>query len=102
MIKGKWLNYAVAVIKACSQGTGSGSQIAEDVGGSPSYVAKVIASLRHSHIIDNNYELIKPANQITIREIAVASGCYSAEGEVAHKVFDIILKALEVPVTHVW
>ncbi|MDP6584525.1 MAG: hypothetical protein QF535_07695 [Anaerolineales bacterium] len=102
MIKGKWLNYAIATIKACDQGAGSGSQIAEDVGGSPSYVAKVVASLRNAHIIDNNYELVKPAQQITIREVATASGCYQVDGDLAHKVFDIVFKALEVPVTSIW
>jgi len=102
MIKGKWLNYAIATIKACDQGAGSGSQIADDVGGSPSYVAKVVASLRHANIIDNNYELTKPAKQITIREVVTASGHYQVEEGTAHKIFDIIFKALEVSVTHVW
>jgi len=102
MIKEKWLNYAIATLKSCHSGFGSISDIADNVGGSASYIAKVIASLRSAHIIDKNYELTKQASQITVREIVESSGLCRPTKEISSKVLKIILKALEIPITQIW
>ena len=102
MIKEKWLNYAIAVLKACDNGAGSIAYIADETGGSQSYVAKVIASLRRANIIDRNYELAKPAAQITVRDIAGISGWMDTNSETLHKISEITLAALEVPITQLW
>jgi len=102
MIKEKWLNYAIAVLKACDNGAGSIAHIADETGGSQSYVAKVIASLRHAGIIDKNYELAKPANQVTVREVVESSGWMDTSNKTLRQISKLILTALEVPITQLW
>ena len=102
MIKEKWLSYAIAVLKACNNGAGSIAHIADETGGSQSYVAKVIASLRHAGIIDKNYELSKPASQITIRDVVEVTGWINTNNKTLCKISEIILTALEVPITQLW
>ncbi len=102
MIKEKWLNYAIAVLKACDNGAGSIAHIADETGGSQSYVAKVIASLRHAGIIDKNYELSKPAAQITVRDVVESSGWMDTSNKTLRAISKLILTALEVPITQLW
>lgn len=101
MNKEKWLNYAMGILKACNSGSSSISRIASDINSPPAYTAKVIADLRRAKIIDENYELSKPPQQITVRQVIEASEDNDCQGPAA-KINTIILKSLEVPITQVW
>jgi DNA-binding IscR family transcriptional regulator len=97
----KWLNYAVMIIKVIhTKGTGTITSISEEIGGSGSYIAKVVASLRKSGLIDKNYELPKRPEEITITELLNLKPI--DENDIKSKVSNIISKALEVPITEIW
>ena len=102
MIKDKWLDYAIAIIKACQSGSGSISNISDDINKPQSYVAKVVASLRAAKIINGDYGLIMPASDITIRKLVEVSGSYQATSPVLDKVNELMLQALEISIKEVW
>lgn len=99
MIKEKWLDYAISTLKLCNFGTKSIKSIHSDIGGSRSYIAKVVAKLRNADLINERYELTKNAKQITVREV-IEAGC--ASYKTPSKICKIILKTLEIPITKVW
>ena len=101
MNKEKWLNYAIGTLKACSSGAGSIAHISSDINSPPAYTAKVVADLRRARLIDENYELVRPPQQITVRQVIEASEDNDCQGPAA-KINAIILKSLEVPITQVW
>jgi len=101
MIKEKWLNYAIKIIGSCNRGSGSISNITDDIGGSESYIAKVTASLRHAGLIDVNYDLCKPINDIIISEILEISNCCHADGDISRKILRIVIDSLNIPITEV-
>ena len=103
MIREKWLNYAVDVLKSCDSGAKSIKALSEDIGGSSSYIAKVVASLRNGHLINDRYELSKPIEQITIKEILeILLPEYQPAGKVSDNVFKLVLASLEISITQVW
>ena len=96
----KWLNYTINTIKAIHlKGAGTISTISEEVGGSKTYLAKVIAALRKSGIIDKNYELIRNPEKIMVNELLARSKNSSLA---VCNITDIMLKSVEIPITKVW
>ena len=96
----KWLNYTVKTIKAIHlKGAGTIATISEEVGGSRTYLAKVIAALRKSGIIDKNYELIRPPEKIMISELLAHS---KEQSPIVHNITNIIMNAVSIPITQVW
>jgi DNA-binding IscR family transcriptional regulator len=65
----KWLSYAIGVLAASNQGAHTIQAVSEHVGGSESYIAKVIAVLRKAGFINARYELAKPLDQILIKDL---------------------------------
>ena len=65
----KWISYAFRVLGAVSNGASSINEVAERIGGSESYIAKVIATLRRFGLITPKYELVRPLEQITAGEV---------------------------------
>jgi len=101
MIKEKWLDYAIKILDSCNKGSGSISHIADDIGGSESYIAKVVASLRNANLINQHYDLCKPIANITISEVMVASNSCQVDSETSRKILEIIIKSLNIPITEV-
>lgn len=65
----KWIDYAIKTLEAADTGANSISHIHDQVGGSKTYLAKVIASLRRSGLIDKSYELPRSLDNISVRDV---------------------------------
>ena len=101
-MKDKWLDYAVLTLKACYNGVSSAKTLADDIGAPPGYLSKVVARLRAAGLIDSNYMLTKPANDIMINDVIAASGATSPHGPISSKVAQIITQALNKSITNIW
>ena len=94
----KWLEYAINILIAVDNGAGSISDVADSVGGSESYIAKVIAILRKSNLIDKKYNLVKDLSEISVRDIIQLTHSYEKRGKYISKVVDIMLDSLDLSV----
>lgn len=65
----KWIAYAIRTLKAAQGGANTITRIAVEVGGSQSYLAKVIAILRKGGLLNEHTELIKPLDQIYVSQL---------------------------------
>ncbi len=98
----KRIKYAINILKAVHGGANSIKRIYEDVGGSESYIAKVIATLRDHKLINKRYETYKPVSEITISDIIKCVGSYDAGDKLMDSINDRILEALDTPISEVW
>ena len=98
----KWLSYSISILKAVHTGSASLSAIADDINGPKAYIAKIVALLKRSKLINNDYQLTKPPDNITIREVVEIANTCNANNDISNKILHIMLKALEVPITNVW
>lgn len=94
----KWIEYAVKILKSVDNGSNSISHIASDIGGSESYIAKVVASLRRAGYISNKYELRKGLNEITVKEIVKINSAHIPSSMLIDHMMDKIYEALDFPV----
>lgn len=101
-MKTKWIDYAIEVIRSIFTGSASIKEIAEDIEGPEAYVAKVIAKLRKAGLIDDNYDLVKAPEQITVREVIEASNLNQPEGEISKRIQELMFSALEISIINVW
>lgn len=65
----KWISYAVQILAAVGSGSNSIKSVAFAIKGSETYIAKVLATLRRGGFIDKEYQLAKPIEDITIKEL---------------------------------
>lgn len=98
----KRIKYAINILKAIHRGADSISRIYEDIGGSESYIAKVIATLRAHKLINKQYETCKPVTEITISDVVKCVGSYEPGDKLMDSINDKILEALDVPISEVW
>lgn len=98
----KWLGYAIKILKVAHQGASSMSAMADEVGGARSYVTKVVTSLRKGGLIDDHYQLSRHPESITVREVMAVASTYHPEPGPSGKILQIMLNALEIPITQVW
>lgn len=102
MLKPKWLDYAVGILRAAHLGARSIKEITEELGGSESYAAKIIAQLRAASLIDDTYELTKKPEDITIAELLQIGEPAPQSNTSAHCIWTILMSALELPITQIW
>jgi len=102
MFKVKWINYAVAIIKAIHSGSGTIKAIAEDCDIPQAYAAKVISSLRKAKIIDEDYNFLKKPANMTVTFLLSVGHDFKETGPAA-KIRDIILFHLQATtIDQIW
>ena len=90
----KWISYAVRVLKAVYGGANSIARISHEIDGSPTYLAKVIASLRKGGLLTEQTELTRPLDTIFISELAILADASPIEDSISKYIADSIVTAL--------
>ena len=98
---GKWMSYAFRILGAVARGGSSINDIAEQIGGSPSYIAKVIAVLRKAGLMNNSYELARPLDQISASEVIVLADFGPIDDPIHKYIAELMLGGLNVSVRQV-
>lgn len=97
----KWVNYAVRILQAVSQGSESISEIASGIGESESYIAKVVATLRRGKLITSDYMLVKKLDEISIAELLTIADPSPILDPIARYITNTILSGLTLTVRQV-
>jgi len=95
----KRLHYAIQIIKSANSGTDSIADISDEIGGSRTYIAKVVALLRNAELLDADYNV---QDNITIRDVVQAIQTIQPTDDIMRRVMDKILEALDIPISEVW
>lgn len=98
---GKWIGYAFRILGAVAGGANSISSIAERVGGSESYLAKVVAVLRRAGLISTTYELSRSLDQIEARQIVKLADQSPIDDPIHNHLAGLMLAGLTVSVKQV-
>jgi DNA-binding IscR family transcriptional regulator len=106
MLKEKSIYYAIRIIKSASSGTDSILDISDEIGGSRTYVAKVVALLRKAELIDADYNV---RDNITLRDVVQAIDNLQPTDDmdveriaIMQKIVSKILESLDFPLSEVW
>lgn len=102
----KWIDYSIKILKAANNGANTIRLINDEVKGPPAFIAKVIAVLRRTEIIDAKYELVKPYSQITVRDLVEAHESHKIEDEpispIISKLDAKLMNALEISIADLY
>ena len=95
----KWIWYAIHILDAINKGANTIQSIVEMVnGGSPSYLAKVVAILRHNGLISRDYQLVRPLSQIMLADLAVLTNTQNRD-KLTTIMAEAILGSLNIPIS---
>ncbi len=98
----KWIDYAIKILLAVDTGANTISRVAEIVGGSETYIAKLIAVLRKNNLIDAKYNLNKSINSIMVYDLFVVANNLSSDSAIAQRITSIMLDAVKsIPIKQV-
>ncbi len=98
----KWIKYALGILKSVHKGSSSISEISEKVGGSESYIAKIVATLRKADLITRDYSLPKKPDQILVKDLLVIANTYKPSNDPVGKIIKSMLESLTMPITEIW
>ena len=99
----KWLRYALDIIRAVDDGASSIAEIADEVDGSQSYIAKVVAALRRDGMISKDYELLHKPSDISVKYLVGVANSYDPNADPIEKISAIMLDSLDdVGIDEVW
>jgi len=94
----KWIEYAIDILVAVDDGAQSIAGISENIDGSESYIAKVVAVLRKSGLIDKKYNLSKSLDDITVKEIVLLTHSYDRKNDLMDRITDRMLNSLNISI----
>lgn len=90
----KWIAYAVRTLQAVEGGANTIARIAHDIGGSQSYLAKVIATLRKGGLLTEQTELTIPLDSILISRLVILADPNLVEDSINRYIAQQLLSGL--------
>lgn len=90
----KWIAYAVRTLKAVQGGTNTIARIAHEIGGSQSYLAKVIAVLRKGGLLNEQTELTRALDSIFVSELVALADPSPVEDTISQYINNALLRGL--------